>query len=61
MKDSQRLEEELIFQTEVMTSSQMTDFYLEFFPYSADMKCEHSPIKVIHNFEELIDFFEEEN
>lgn len=60
MKTRHTLKEDLIFKTEVQDSSKETDFIIELFPYSTEMDCLGAPSKVIHNFDELIEFFEEE-
>lgn len=53
--------EEFIFMSEVVESAKETDFYIEIFPFSPDMECEGTPVRVIHNFDELIRFFEEDS
>lgn len=57
MKVPEEYEKLFIVRTEVLDSSQETDFIVEFFPYSSDMNCHGLPIKTIHNFDELIEFF----
>ncbi|MGG0719682.1 hypothetical protein ABE096_19150 [Robertmurraya massiliosenegalensis] len=60
MKKADLLNQDYIYMTEVSDSREKTDFEIELYKYGNDLKCEDSPIKVIHNFDELIDFFEEE-
>lgn len=61
MKASQDKKEDLIFMSEVLDDVNSTDFHVEIFSYSSDMKCDCAPVKVINNFDELINFFEEED
>lgn len=60
MKAPEEHEKLFIVRTDVLDSSKETDFVIEIFPYSTDMNCDGLPIKTIHNFDELIEFFEEE-
>lgn len=58
MEVSQKMKEDLIFMSEVSKEENNTDFHVEVFTYSSDLKCDGSPVKVIHNFDDLINFFE---
>lgn len=60
MKAPQTLKDDLIFMVELTDSPKESDFIIELFPDSSDKDCPGAPVKVIHNFDELIDFFEEE-
>lgn len=61
MKASQIMKDDLIFMSEVSKGEKDTDFHVQLFSYSSDMKCDGAPIKVIQNFDDLIDFFEEDD
>lgn len=60
MKSPQKETNDYIFTTNIVDSTCESEFMIKIFPYSADMECEGTPAKIIHNFDELIDFFEEE-
>ncbi|WP_019156745.1 hypothetical protein [Robertmurraya massiliosenegalensis] len=60
MKKTDLLIKDYIYMTEVSDSKEKEDFEIELYPLGSDLKCADSPIRVIHNFDELIDFFEEE-
>lgn len=53
------LQKEYIFSTIVSEKNQEDDFVVEFFSCKTSKRNECQPIKVTHNFDELIDFFEE--
>lgn len=51
--------EDYIIRTEVLASTNDGEFHVELFPLKEDLKCTGAPTKVIHNFDELIEFLEE--
>ena len=59
MKAPQKVNTDYIFTTNVSSTCQESDFFIEFFPYAANMECTGEPSMVIRNFEELIDLFED--
>lgn len=60
MKSSKIVQDDFVFSTTATSTDNPTDeFLLELFDYSADLSCDGIPKKVIKNFDELIDFFED--
>ncbi|GIN64425.1 hypothetical protein J27TS8_44180 [Robertmurraya siralis] len=58
MKEPSSFGKDYIYLTEVSALEDDSDFYVELYPYRPDLQCSGSPIKVLHNFDELIDFLE---
>lgn len=58
MDGVQILTKDYIFTSEVSPNTDENEFIVEFYQNESDTESE--PIKVIHNFDELISFFEEE-
>lgn len=51
-------EQDYIFSTIVSEKTQENDFVIEFFSCEISEQNVFQPIKITHNFDELIDFFE---
>lgn len=58
MKAPQIANKTLIFTTSIGETKDPNEFIIEFYSYSPDLKLKDPPLFVIHNFDELIDFFE---
>ncbi|MBT2689613.1 hypothetical protein J7I93_15585 [Bacillus sp. ISL-47] len=60
MKNTELIKEQSYsFTTSVTEASQKEDFIVELFEFGPDMDSEGLPLKVLTNFDELIDFIEE--
>ncbi|MCM2532516.1 hypothetical protein NDK43_09120 [Neobacillus pocheonensis] len=53
------LKQEYIFKSIVSEKASENEFVVEFFSCDTNVQNECQPLKVTHNFDELIDFFEE--
>lgn len=50
----------LVFTTDIRETKDPNEFIIEFFPYTPDLLLKDPPVFVIHNFDELINFFEKD-
>ncbi len=60
MKDSKKEKKQICFTSPVQESTKKGELLIELYHYSNNNGCHKRPIKIIRNFDELIDFFENE-
>lgn len=58
MKAPQPANDTFIITSQIGECSAPNEFIVEFFPFTSEITSHEKPIKVIHNFDELIEFFE---
>lgn len=60
MKNSKYQKKRLYYTSSVRESTKKGELFIELYPCSQNNNREEAPIKTIRNFDELIDFFENE-